>query len=205
VRVSAEHLLEPLVSHLPAGWKPESSRTVERLYSVIRGSVSPRPSVRPFSFLYADAQQLARTLHTEDLYDALEADIDFYLAQAARQRLFVHAGVVAWKGQAIVIPGRSRCFGRNKRRADWIACVIGLANRLLGAELRDVPVEYRANSLPRWLISSVLKQWSTPYPPNLPSFASQLKGSWWRAEISRAESCPVEHSAAILGRSSTGR
>jgi hypothetical protein len=108
VRVSAEHLLEPLVRHLPAGWKPESSRTVERLYSVIRGSVSPRPSVRPFSFLYADAQQLARTLHTEDLYDALEADIDFYLAQAARQRLFVHAGVVAWKGQAIVIPGRSR-------------------------------------------------------------------------------------------------
>jgi len=108
VRVSAEHLLEPLVSHLPAGWKPESSRTVERLYSVIRGSVGPRPSLRPFSFLYADAQQLARTLHTEDLYDALEADIDFYLAQAARQRLFVHAGVVAWKGQAIVIPGQSR-------------------------------------------------------------------------------------------------
>ena len=76
-----------------------------------------------------------------------------------------------------------RCFGRNKRRADWIACAIGLANRLLGAELKDVPVEDRANHLPRWLISSVLKQWSTPYPPNLPSFASQLKGSWWRAEI----------------------
>jgi hypothetical protein len=108
VRVSAEHLLEPLVSHLPAGWKPESSRTVERLYSVIRGSVSPQRSLRPFSFLYADAQQLARTLHTEDLYEALEADIDFYLAQEARQTLFVHAGVVAWKGQAIVIPGRSR-------------------------------------------------------------------------------------------------
>ena len=108
VRVSAEQLLEPLVSHLPAGWKPEGSRTVERLYSVIAGSVGPRSSVRPFSLLYADAQQLARTLHPEDLYDALEADMDFYVAQAARQRLFVHAGVVAWKDQAIVIPGRSR-------------------------------------------------------------------------------------------------
>jgi hypothetical protein len=108
VRVSAENLLEPLVSHLPAGWKPESSRTADRLYSVIGGSVGPRPSVRPFSFLYGDAQQLARTLHPEDLYEALEADMDFYLAQAARQRLFVHAGVVAWKGQAIVIPGRSQ-------------------------------------------------------------------------------------------------
>jgi hypothetical protein len=108
VRVSAEPLLEPLVRHLPVGWKAERSRTVERLYSVIGGRVGPRSSVRPFSFLYADAQQLARTLHPEDLYDALEADIDFYVAQAARQRLFVHAGVVAWKGQAIVIPGRSR-------------------------------------------------------------------------------------------------
>src|SRR5216683_1761282 len=108
VRVSAEHLLEPLVSHLPVGWKAESSRTVERLYSVIRGSIGPRSWVRPFSFLYSDAQQLARTLHPEDLYDALESDMDFYLAQAARQKLFVHAGVVAWKGRAIVIPGRSQ-------------------------------------------------------------------------------------------------
>jgi hypothetical protein len=108
VRVSAEHLLEPLVSHLPVGWKAESSWTVERLYSVIRGSVGPRSWVRPFSFLYCDAQQLARSLHPKDLYDALEADMDFYLAQTARQKLFVHAGVVAWRGQAIVIPGRSQ-------------------------------------------------------------------------------------------------
>jgi hypothetical protein len=76
-----------------------------------------------------------------------------------------------------------RCFGRNKRKADWIACTIGLANRLLGAELRDVPVGDRPNNLPQWLISSVLKQWSAPYPPNLPSFASQLKGGWWRPDI----------------------
>ena len=70
--------------------------------------MGPRSSVRLFSFLYGDAQQLARTLHQENLCDALEADMDFYLAQAARQRLFVHAGVVAWRGRAIVIPGRSQ-------------------------------------------------------------------------------------------------
>jgi putative nucleotidyltransferase-like protein len=76
-----------------------------------------------------------------------------------------------------------RCFGRNKRRADWIACTIGLANRLLGAELGDVPVKNRANSLPGWLISSVLKQWGAPYPPNLTSFATQLKAGWWKPDI----------------------
>src|SRR6266852_1979709 len=108
VRVSAGNLLEPVVSHFPLGWKPGSSRTVERLYSVVGGGIGPRSSVRRFGFLYGDTLQLARTVHQEDLYEALEADMDFYLAQAARQRLFVHAGVVAWKGRAIVIPGRSQ-------------------------------------------------------------------------------------------------
>jgi hypothetical protein len=37
VRVSAEDLLEPVASHLPIGWKPEISSTVERLYSVVGG------------------------------------------------------------------------------------------------------------------------------------------------------------------------
>jgi len=76
-----------------------------------------------------------------------------------------------------------RCFGRNKRRAEWIACTIGLANRLLGAELGDMPVKNRVNSLPGWLISGVLKQWSAPYPPNLPPFATQLRASWWKPDI----------------------
>jgi hypothetical protein len=108
LRVSAKDLLEPLLSHLPLGWKPEVSNTVTRLYSVIGGSVGPRPGVRRFSFLYGDVQQLVRAMHVEDLCEGLESDMDFYVAQAARHKLFVHAGVVAWKGRAIVIPGRSQ-------------------------------------------------------------------------------------------------
>jgi hypothetical protein len=78
-----------------------------------------------------------------------------------------------------------RCFGRNKRRADWIACIIGLAKRLLGAELGDAPVKSRADSLPGWLVSSVLKQWSAPHPPKLPLplFATRVKASWWKPTI----------------------
>jgi hypothetical protein len=76
-----------------------------------------------------------------------------------------------------------RCFGRNKRRAGWIACTIMLANRLLGAEVGDVPLKERTNNLPGWLASSVLRQWSAPYPPNLPLFTSQLKDDWWKPDI----------------------
>ena len=37
----------------------------------------------------------------------LESDMHFRVALAARDFLFVHAGVVQWKGQAIVVPGRT--------------------------------------------------------------------------------------------------
>ena len=37
----------------------------------------------------------------------LESDIHFQVALAARDFLFVHAGVVQWKGQAVVVPGRT--------------------------------------------------------------------------------------------------
>ena len=56
-----------------------------------------------------------------------------------------------------------RCFGRKKRVADWIACTIGLAHKLLGARVDDTPVKRRAESLPSWLIPVVLKQWEKPF------------------------------------------
>jgi Uncharacterised nucleotidyltransferase len=76
-----------------------------------------------------------------------------------------------------------RCFGRDKRRADWIACTIGLANRLLGANLEGVPGKNRANSLPSWLVSSVLKQWNSPDAPNLSSLAAQLGAGWRKFDV----------------------
>jgi hypothetical protein len=39
--------------------------------------------------------------------DAFESDVRLYVAERARRRVFVHAGVVGWRGRAIVIPGRS--------------------------------------------------------------------------------------------------
>jgi hypothetical protein len=112
LRVSAEDLLEPLLSHLPPGWKSETSNRVSRIYSIIGGDVDPEPGQRPlvrrFCLLYGDIERLARSMNIEDLHEALESDIDFYVAQASRRRIFVHAGVVAWKGRAIVIPGRSQ-------------------------------------------------------------------------------------------------
>lgn len=55
------------------------------------------------------------------------------------------------------------CLGE-RPQSDWIACAIGLAHRLLGAQVTHTPVAERASNLPPWLISGVLKQWATYRP-----------------------------------------
>jgi hypothetical protein len=51
--------------------------------------------------------RLARSFGLDDLFETLESDLRLFVAELAKHRVFVHAGVVGWKGQAIVIPGRS--------------------------------------------------------------------------------------------------
>ena len=46
-------------------------------------------------------------MELDQLLDILESDLRMYVAEFARRRLFVHAGVVGWHGQAIVVAGRS--------------------------------------------------------------------------------------------------
>lgn len=53
-----------------------------------------------------------------------------------------------------------RALGPERRRADWIACVLGLAHQLLEVPIDDAPVAVRAKRLPRWLMPNVLRQWA---------------------------------------------
>jgi hypothetical protein len=52
-----------------------------------------------------------------------------------------------------------RCLGGSRRRADWIACTLGLAHQLLDARVDDTPVASRAQHLPTWFVPAVLRQW----------------------------------------------
>jgi hypothetical protein len=56
-----------------------------------------------------------------------------------------------------------RCLGRNCRRADWVACAIGLAHRLLGVKIDDTPAAERGKHLPSWLVPTVLREWGKQY------------------------------------------
>lgn len=67
-----------------------------------------------------------------------------------------------------------RCLYGKEKHADWIACVIGLAHQLLGADVRRTPVSKRAAKLPRWLPPALLRQWDKG--PGM-SFAENLSFS----------------------------
>ena len=61
--------------------------------------------------LYRDAARLARSLDMAEIRRAFERDLSIAIGDAARRRVFVHAGVVGVNGGAILIPGKS-CSGK---------------------------------------------------------------------------------------------
>lgn len=107
IRANQPEVLDQVRDLLPPGWRAAPSPIVERLYSLQVGGSGPQTHVRRFHLLYAGLARLARTMDLEEVLQALESDLQLYVAGAAKRRVFVHAGVVGWRGRAIVLPGRS--------------------------------------------------------------------------------------------------
>lgn len=99
--------LDQVRPYLPHQHEVVDAPIVDRLYSIIIGGQGPRPNVRRFNLLYADHVRIARSVNVAEIFERLESDLRLFVAEVARHRVFVHAGVVGWKGRAIVIPGRS--------------------------------------------------------------------------------------------------
>ncbi len=55
------------------------------------------------------------------------------------------------------------CLGAKRPQVNWITCALGLAERLLAADISAFPMAERARRIPEWLVKGVLKQWETPY------------------------------------------
>jgi hypothetical protein len=77
------------------------------MYSILLGGEGARRNERKFNFVYADRKEVTRTTELHQALDAFESDLQLYVAEMSPHRLFVHAGVVALRGKAVVIPGRS--------------------------------------------------------------------------------------------------
>jgi putative nucleotidyltransferase-like protein len=56
-----------------------------------------------------------------------------------------------------------RCLGKDRQRTNWILAAAGLAQKLLGASIRDEQISEKAREVPGWLVHRVLKEWETPF------------------------------------------
>jgi hypothetical protein len=101
LRATTRAALARLCARLPPGARRAPSREVDRVYSLVA------PRWRGFRTLYADTDRIGRVRRARLAVDAFESHVQLYVADEARRGVFVHAGVVGWKGRALVLPGKS--------------------------------------------------------------------------------------------------
>jgi hypothetical protein len=146
IRVNRPDVLERVHQYLPPGWKPARSRIVDQLYSLRVGGERRSANIRSFNMLYAGPIRLARTTNLEELFEPLENDLQLYVAESAPRRIFVHAGVVGWRGQAIVIPGRSFTG-----KTTLVAALVRAGATYYSDEYAVLDDQGRVHPYPRWL------------------------------------------------------
>ncbi len=112
VRANSAEALRLALDYFPPGWQQAQSPVVERLYSLILHENGPangksaRGLLR-FNLLYGDLARLARTRDADEVLERFASDLHLHVAEMAKRRVFVHAGVVGWKGRALLLPGSS--------------------------------------------------------------------------------------------------
>jgi len=111
IRVNKPEALDRVMACLPPGWEPSEPPFVDYLYSLRIGGT--RAHVRSYHLLHSALRLAARTMDLDQAYEVLEGDLQLFLAEHARDRVFVHAGVVGWRGRALLVPGRSHS-GKSK-------------------------------------------------------------------------------------------
>lgn len=107
LRVNELTIPDDVIERLPPGWTRHGSPIVQHLLSLRLGGPGPRPGVRNYHLLYSGAQQAIRTLDRDAMLLQLENVIETFISAHSRDRIFVHAGVVGWRGRAVLLPGRS--------------------------------------------------------------------------------------------------
>src|SRR2546423_13762498 len=98
---------EALLEWAPRVLRPSSSSAVvDRLYSLVLGG-GPGEGRSRYHRVYDGGARVARGTDLELTLDAFRNEIELFLAEHARGRVFVHAAALGWKGRAVLIPAQS--------------------------------------------------------------------------------------------------
>ncbi|HVZ78293.1 MAG TPA: hypothetical protein VG818_09965 [Gemmatimonadaceae bacterium] len=105
VRSNDPELLDRVPERLPPGWREASSSRVDVRYSLMRRSAGS--GARVHYELREGDQKLGEGFRLSPLLDAMDSAVRLRVGALAPERLFVHAGAVAWQDRAIILPGSS--------------------------------------------------------------------------------------------------
>jgi len=187
VRVSDASVLGAVVARLPTGWRPRPSPVVDHLVSYVVGGESGR--VCRLHLVYADARRLLRTTERREALAVLESHLTQAVAEMAPRRLFVHAGVVGWNGQAILVPGPSHAG-----KSTLVAALLAAGATYYSDEYAVLDPQGRVHPFPRPLQLRDAREMATsvepeslggrrglgPLPVGLVAVARYEGGARWR-------------------------
>ena len=107
IRLNEPRMLRKIEERLPVGWGKRPPSAVDLVYSFFFNHAVNNHRVRRFHVLYGNSQILARSDNEDELLEDFERQIRTHVSVTSRSKCFVHAGVVGWRGKAIVMPGGS--------------------------------------------------------------------------------------------------
>jgi len=109
VRASDAALLAKLIARLPPGSQGVNSNETDVRCSVSRHDpeASSDPNGSEPTYVVTGEETRVETTDESEALDLFESAVRFDVAVSATEWLFVHAGVVGWRGHAIVIPAAS--------------------------------------------------------------------------------------------------
>jgi len=105
-RVDDRRLLPRVRARLPPGWAPTRLQPAAVLSLAHESSRGSTVHLHGLS-VRVDGRRVAQGLRHDRALDVFESELQLAVARLARPEVFVHAGVVAVGGRAIVVPGRS--------------------------------------------------------------------------------------------------
>lgn len=102
VVIEPSELRDEALLRLPPVWEPTGWNDLDREVRIERA-----PDDDAHYSIFVDDEEIVGSVRDSAALDRFENAIQYYVAEFADPWLFVHAGVVAWQGTVIVLPGRS--------------------------------------------------------------------------------------------------
>ena len=102
VRVNKIEHFAKVFRYFPPFWKLSTDPQVDHLFSIVAAD-----ECREKNILYWNGAESNSAADADWLISNLEPRVRLVVGEFAVRRVFVHAGVVGWKGRAIIIPAQS--------------------------------------------------------------------------------------------------